>query len=191
MSPRARSTVGTGDNCAVTSSAEHPSFTYSEVGATRGALPAGYHRLEVRRRLGRGRDDFRRFGDAVLAYRMQRALRLLAEAEKQRAEPGTHVTVRLGIGRFGVLAPCRVVYVLDEEDRRGFAYGTLPGHPASGEELFAVEYDRATAQVYGVVTAFSRPAAWYTRFGGPMTRAVQRLAAEAYLVALRRTPPES
>lgn len=174
----------------MTSSAESPAFTYSEVGATRGSMPAGYHHLEVRRRLGRGRDDFRRFGEAVLAYRMQRGLGLLADAQTLRAEPGARVTVRLGIGRFGVLAPCRVVYVLDEEDRRGFAYGTLPGHPESGEELFAVEYDRATAAVYGVVTAFSRPAAWYTRLGGPVARAAQRLAAEAYLVTLRRLPSE-
>ena len=28
-------------------------------------------------------------------------------------------------------APCRVVYVIDEPDVRGFAYGTLPGHPES------------------------------------------------------------
>lgn len=179
-----------GDNRVVTNSAERPPFTYAEVGATRGAMPAGYHHQDLRRRLGRGRDDFRRFGEAVLAYRMQRGLHLLAEAQTPRAEPGARVTVRLGIGRFGVLAPCRVVYVVDEEDRRGFAYGTLPGHPASGEELFAVEYDRATATVYGVVRAFSRPAAWYTRLGGPVARAVQRLAAEAYVMALRRTPPE-
>ena len=33
-------------------------------------------------------------------------------------------------------APCRVVYVIDEPDIRGFAYGTLPGHPESGEERF-------------------------------------------------------
>ena len=174
----------------MTSSADSPAFTYSEVGATSGSMPVGCHHLEIRRPLGRGPDDFRRFGDAVLAYRIQRGLGLLADAQTPRAEPGSHVTVRLGIGRLGVLAPCRVVYVLDEEDRRGFAYGTLPGHPESGEELFAVEYDRATAAVYGVVTAFSRPAAWYTRLGGPVARAAQRLAAEAYLVTLRRLPSE-
>jgi uncharacterized protein (UPF0548 family) len=36
-----------------------------------------------------------------------------------------------------------VVYVVDEHDRRGFAYGTLRGRPESGEELFAVGYDPA------------------------------------------------
>ena len=55
-----------------------------------------------------------------------------------------------------VRAPCRVVYVVDEPDRRGFAYGTLPGHAESGEELFLVRYDPATDEVYAEVTAFSR-----------------------------------
>ena len=35
--------------------------------------------------------------------------------------------------------PARVVYVVDEPARRGFAYGTLHGHPESGEEAFLVE----------------------------------------------------
>ena len=32
----------------------------------------------------------------------------------------------------------RVVDVVDEPDRRGFAYGTRMGHPVSGEEAFIV-----------------------------------------------------
>jgi uncharacterized protein (UPF0548 family) len=47
--------------------------------------------------------------------------------------PGT--TARLTVKAFGIgfKAPVRVVYVVDEPTRRGFAYGTLPGHPESGE----------------------------------------------------------
>ena len=44
---------------------------------------------------------------------------------------GSEVIVHLG----PVRAPCRVVYVVDEPDRRGFAYGTLPGHPEIDGEL--------------------------------------------------------
>ncbi|HEV8560641.1 MAG TPA: DUF1990 family protein [Actinophytocola sp.] len=36
-------------------------------------------------------------------------------------------------------APGRVVHVVEEEHRRGFAYGTLPGHPECGEEAFLLE----------------------------------------------------
>ena len=54
------------------------------------------------------------------------------------ARPGERVVSRIAPG---IATPCRVVYVIDEPSRRGFAYGTLPGHPESGEEAFIVEID--------------------------------------------------
>ncbi|MEV4235047.1 MULTISPECIES: DUF1990 domain-containing protein [unclassified Nocardia] len=161
-----------------------PPFTYTEVGATKGVSPAGYHRFRLRRRIGSGRALFERAGAEILAYRMQKGTGIFREADTPTAEPGTGLTVRLGIGPVGITAPCRVVYVLDEPDRRGFAYGTLPGHPEIGEELFAVEYDTTDAAVYGVVTAFSRPGAWYVRLGGPVVRAIQRIIAGKYIDTL-------
>lgn len=94
------------------------------------------------------------------------------------------MVVRLGVGPVAISAACRVVYVVDEPDRRGFAYGTLPGHPVSGEELFAVEYDPADESVYAVVTAFSRPAVWYLRLAGPLARLGQRRMADRYISAV-------
>ncbi|MBF6215488.1 DUF1990 domain-containing protein [Nocardia puris] len=161
-----------------------PSFTYSEVGATAGTAPAGYHRFRLRRRIGHGRELFERAGAEILTYRMQKGTNIFDKADTPVAEPGTGLTVRLGVGPVAIVAPCRVVYVLEEENRRGFAYGTLPGHPESGEELFAVEYDPADDSVYGLVTAFSRPAAWYTRLGGPVVRAIQRFIAGRYIATL-------
>ncbi|MFE7742856.1 DUF1990 family protein [Nocardia sp. NPDC057455] len=163
---------------------ERSSFTYSQVGATRGVLPEGYHGLRLRRRIGRGRALFRRAGAEILAYRVQKGTGIFRSADTPTAEPGTRLTVRLGVGPFGITAPCRVVYVLDEPDRLGFAYGTLPGHPASGEELFAVEYDPVDDTVYGLIVAFSRPATWYTRLGGPAVRLIQRFVAGRYLATL-------
>ncbi|MGW0178085.1 DUF1990 family protein [Nocardia sp. NPDC003345] len=166
-----------------------PGFTYTEIGATLGELPPGYHHLRLRREVGRGTGDFHRLGEAVLGYRMQRGLGILRATSSPVAEPDAEVTVQLGPGPFGLRAPCRVVYVLREPDRIGFAYGTLPGHPESGEELFAVEYDRPTETVFGVVTAFSRPASRLTRLAGPLTVPMQWAIARSYLVVLRRTPP--
>jgi len=159
-------------------------FTYPEVGATRGDLPEGYHRFRLRRRIGQGRVLFERAGADVLAYRMQKGTSIFQESDTPTAEPGTGLTVRLGVGPVGITAPCRVVYVLDEPNRRGFAYGTLPGHPEIGEELFAVEYEPADDSVYGVVIAFSRPGAWYVRVGGPVVRAIQRYIAGRYIGTL-------
>lgn len=39
--------------------------------------------------------------------------------------------------------PIEVVAVVDEPDRVGFAYGTLVGHPVSGEEAVIVHRDEA------------------------------------------------
>lgn len=161
-----------------------PPFTYAEIGATKEVLPAGYHRFRLRRRIGSGRALFVRTGAEILAYRMQKGTGIFREADTPTAEPGTRLTVRLGVGPVGITAPCRVVYVLDEPDRRGFAYGTLPGHPEIGEELFAVEYDSTDESVYGLVTAFSRPGAWYVRLGGPVVRAIQRIIAGKYIDTL-------
>jgi hypothetical protein len=59
--------------------------------------------------------------------------------------------------QFGVVCPCRVVHVVDEPRRRGFAYGTLPGHPEQGEESFTVTHEADDSVVFRVA-AFSRPA---------------------------------
>ncbi|MBO0856445.1 MAG: DUF1990 domain-containing protein [Nocardia sp.] len=160
-------------------------FTYREVGATCAESPPGYHHFRLRSRVGSGRVLFDSVGDRILTYRMQRGSGIFHRADTPTAEPGTHLTVRLGLGPLAITAPCRVVYVLNELNRRGFAYGTLPGHPESGEELFAVEYDADDDGVYVVVAAFSRPATWYTRLGGPVVRQIQKLMARRYIAAVR------
>ncbi|MFJ4650313.1 DUF1990 family protein [Nocardia sp. NPDC088792] len=160
-------------------------FSYPDPGATKGEFPPGYDHFRLRRRIGAGRTLFEAAGNRILGYEMQKATGIFQHASTPTAEPGTQLTVRLGLGPIGINAPCRVVYVLDEPNRRGFAYGTLPGHPESGEELFAVEYDPADDSVHGVVAAFSNPGAWYTRLGGPIVRLIQRWFAARYINAIR------
>ncbi|MCV7001622.1 DUF1990 domain-containing protein [Mycolicibacterium alvei] len=152
-------------------------LTYPEVGATAGDLPAGYRHTRASAQIGTGRDRFERAGADVLRWGMQRGAGLRVRATAETAAVGTELVVRLG----PVPAPCRVVYVLDETDRRGFAYGTLAGHPESGEELFSVRYDPATDIVHADVVAFSRPATWWSRLGGPVTRLLQRVVTRRYL----------
>lgn len=53
-------------------------------------------------------------------------------AERALVLPG------VGAGPLRLRAPCRVVYTVTESRRRGFAYGTLPGHPECGEEAFVI-----------------------------------------------------
>jgi uncharacterized protein (UPF0548 family) len=155
-------------------------FTYPEVGATAGALPEGYHHVRAAAQIGSGRARFEAAADAVLNWGMQRGAGLRVQATTPVAQVGTDVLGRLG----PMSVPCRVVYVVDEPDRRGFAYGTLPGHPESGEELFSVRRDPATEAVYAEVTAFSRPARWWSRLGRPVTQLAQRVVAQRYLRAV-------
>jgi len=97
--------------------------------------------------------------------------------------PGTSVVLLLPAGPFTVRAPSRVVYVVDEPDRVGFAYGTLDGNPISGEESFVVERTDS-GEVWLVLRQFSRPSGWPWRLGAPALRIAQRRMTKRYLRAL-------
>ena len=155
-------------------------LTYSEVGATAGRLPAGYHHVQKSAAIGRGRSRFEDAADKGMRWGMLRGAGLRVEATTEVAAVGSEVIAHLGLVR----APCRVVYVVDEADRRGFAYGTLPGHAESGEERFVVRYDPTTDEVFAEVTAFSRHATWWSRLGSPITSVAQRVITDRYLRAL-------
>lgn len=66
-----------------------------------------------------------------------------------------------------------IQYTIDEANRFGFAYGTLPGHVESGEELFLIEMDHH-GKVWYKIKAFSRPASWVVRLVYPFARSQQR-----------------
>ncbi|MDO0925645.1 DUF1990 domain-containing protein [Streptomyces sp. TG1A-8] len=160
-------------------------FTYEPVGATRddlGFCPPGFHPMFVRTRLGEGPELFRRAAEAVLTWRMHRAVGVGIDAGADRAAPGVDVTVTLaGL----VKAPCRVVWTVTEPRRAGWAYGTLAGHPECGEEAFVVDRT-GDGTVWLTVAAFSRAARWYSRAGGPATRGLQQAHARRCGAALRR-----
>ncbi|BBX60876.1 hypothetical protein MSAS_00500 [Mycobacterium saskatchewanense] len=153
-------------------------LTYSEVGATAaGRLPAGYGHQRVEKQIGTGRERFERAGDAVMRWGMQRGAGLRVQASSEVADVDTVVVVRMGF----LPAPCRVVYVINEPDIRGFAYGTLPGHPESGEERFVVRRNPDTDAVFAEVSAFSRPATWWSKAARPVVAVAQRVIARRYL----------
>ena len=157
-------------------------LTYSEVGATAsGDLPAGYDHLATSAQIGTGRERFEQAADAVMHWGMQRGAGLRVQASSETVEVSAVVLVTM----MGFLrAPCRVVYVVEEPDIRGFGYGTLPGHPESGEERFAVRHDPNTSAVFAEVTAFSRPGTWWSKAGGPFVVMAQRVIAKRYLRAV-------
>jgi len=98
-------------------------------------------------------------------------------------ELGLTVLVTLGTPWLAVAAPCRIVGVVDEPNRWGFAYGTLPGHPEQGEESFVVSID--DDEVTFTITAFSRAGNRIVEFAGPIGRAMQRVGTRGYVKALK------
>lgn len=160
-------------------------LTYAPVGATLGELPAGFHHLRCTRVVGAGRSQFEVAARAVLAWRAQHLLGVRVQPDDRPAREGAVVHVRLGVGPVALSAPARVVYVVDDPDRCGFAYGSLPGHPLSGEESFVV-YLEKDGSVVCTVTAYSTAANALTRLAGPLLPLFQRVMARRYVHAIGR-----
>lgn len=87
-----------------------------------------------------------------------------------------------------VREPVEVVDVVTENDRVGFAYRTLPGHPVHGEEAFIVhrEDDAITLTIRSLTGPGDRRR-W--RLAYPALLVAQRFARRRYLRALRVPPP--
>jgi uncharacterized protein (UPF0548 family) len=80
----------------------------------------------------------------------------------------------------------RLIYVIAEPSRYGFAYGTLACHAEEGEERFLVAHDPNTDEVWYDLFAFSRPKHALARIGYPISRYLQKRFARESLAAMKR-----
>jgi uncharacterized protein (UPF0548 family) len=158
-------------------------LTYGEVGRTAGLLPAGYHHVRRATVIGVGAVVFAGAADSLLGWQAHLRAGLAVSASAPVVAPGTLVLLGVPAGPVRISAPCRVIYVVNDPSRRGFAYGTLPGHPESGEEAFVVERHTDDTVTF-TITAFSRPATLLARAAGPVGRIIQRRITSRYLQAL-------
>ena len=97
--------------------------------------------------------------------------------------PGDTAVLVVPLWLFGIRAPCRVIYVIDEPNRKGFAYGTLPGHPESGEEAFIVD-QTDDGSVWLTIRSLSRPSGWQWWAVYPVLRIAQAIFTRRYFRAL-------
>lgn len=158
-------------------------LTYAEVGASLGELPPGYHHQDRSRLVGTGESTFEASAERILSWQMQLGAGLRVRAEGSRVEADTVVEVGLGLGSVRFWAPCRILRLVDEPGRRGFTYGTLPGHAEVGEEAFLVTIDELE-RVRTQVRAFSRQGPAWARALDPGIRLLQSHVAGRYLRAL-------
>jgi len=161
------------------------SFSYAEVGASRNMLPQNY--VIDHRRICLGEDEHT-FAAACEALRRWEMFNL---GWVQLCWPETPIaagaTVAVLAQVFGVwwLNAARIVYVIDEPRRFGFAYGTLPDHIERGEERFMIQW-REDDSVWYDLSAFSRPKHWLVKLGYPITRLMQKRFGKHSLDAMAR-----
>jgi uncharacterized protein (UPF0548 family) len=157
-------------------------FTYAEVGATATQLPQGYGYLRAQRVVGSGQSLFEECGNKILTWGIQSGAGFRLEKIGQVTE---NFENRLGLhwGPFQTWAACRVVFVIDESNRKGFAYGTLPGHPERGEESFIISISDEDIVSFDIV-AFSKPARWFAKLGSPLLHFLQQHVTWKYLDAV-------
>lgn len=142
-------------------------------------------RYEERRCVGSGADAFAAARNALRSWVPQRSLGATITPRTVRPDPGETVVLGFGVGPARLHVPTRIVAVIDEPDRYGFAYGTLPGHPERGEELFLIERS-SNDDVVCTIRVDARPAHQLRGFAfviGP----IQRAALRRYLSAIARS----
>lgn len=161
------------------------SFTYTEVGRTRNDdLPAGYRHVRRHAVVGQGDATFR----AVVAGMRDFGIHRLAGMRiRTHGAPrlGSEFQTGLGFSKARLWVPCRIVWFIDTPAAYGYGFGTMPGHPERGEEAFEVTL-RGNGEVHFDIRAFSSPASWYARLGGPVTTLVQSWATDRYLASAHK-----
>jgi len=166
-------------------------LTYPLVGAMAMEPPAGYVVDRTRIKLGDGARTFTLAKSVLQGWKHFQLGWVETWPAEVPIKAGEIVAVMARLFGLWWLNACRVVYVVEEERRFGFAYGTLPEHAESGEERFTVEWQRDDNSVWYHILAFSRPNQFLTRLGYPLVRRIQKRFARDSAAAMVRAVVES
>ncbi|MFD3596193.1 DUF1990 family protein [Nocardia sp. NPDC058640] len=167
----------------------HEALTYEPVGATSpadddwtGEYP-GFRRFETTVVIGHGAQVWTAASAALMRWSIKRRSGFRVSPDGP-VTAGAQYRISAGWGRLSIHEPVRVVAVVATDNRCGFAYGTLPGHPVSGEEAFVVHRD-SDGTVSLTLRSLTRPApAGPWRFAFPILLVAQRFYRRRYLRAL-------
>lgn len=138
--------------------------------------------LDIARVVGRGDAAFAAAVACLRRFGPQRAVATVWPDDATVA-PGADLIVALGIGPITIVALDRVVGIVDEPRRWGFAYGTLPGHIEVGEEAFVANH-HADDTVAVRITASAHVALPARAVLQPVLLPIQRRYARRYLDAV-------
>jgi uncharacterized protein (UPF0548 family) len=149
-------------------------LSYRAEGITaNGDAPAGYATDHNRQLLGTGEAAWQRAKAAIRGWRTFPRPWTAIEPPDAPIATGTVIAVHVRVLGLWWLNAARIVYVIDEPRRFGFAYGTLPRHAERGEERFTVEWLDDDTVWYDLL-AYSQPRHVLARIGYPLTRMFQK-----------------
>ena len=160
-------------------------FSYPEVGGTDGTFPDDYQHVRHEVDLGHGPEVFDRAVDGLRRWQAHVRAGVAVRPPHALVQEGLTVALTVPVAGLYVSVACRVVYVVEQLGRWGFAYGTLPHHMVEGAEAFIVEGDEADTVRFGV-SAFSRPRGPVSRALTPAVRVLDHRIARRYLRGLQQ-----
>ena len=167
-------------------SVDGSSFSYEDVGLSLSGSPVGYNVDHNRICIGKGEIDFLAAKDAIRSWKMFDFPWVELCWSDTPIDKGQAVAIVVNHFGFWSMSAARIVYLIDEASRFGFAYGTLAEHIESGEERFSVELDRETGDVCYDIFAFSKPNHVLAKLGYPISRMLQKRFAQDSLAAVKR-----
>ncbi|MGO2540095.1 MAG: DUF1990 family protein [Specibacter sp.] len=155
--------------------------------------PKGFDHVDKTILVGHGSEAFAALAEGIMTWQIQQRAGLQVTAPP-RAIVGARVVSGFGVGRLRLPVPCEVVWTVEpqsvtgpdgaEATMAGFGYGTLPGHPALGEEAF-IAMQTSDGGVHFRLLAFSKPAGFIYTLGSPVTRLTQAGVTRSYQQAAR------
>lgn len=123
--------------------------------------------------LGEGNQVFEAAKKAMSDWAMFPGVWAVAYHQNKKFIGGDIVVMNAKIFGTWWLNTARILYVNDDAQHFGFAYGTLTHHAESGEELFQVRMDD-DGKVWYEITAVSKPYHILARLASPVARFYQK-----------------
>ena len=150
-------------------------LSYSAVGSTlSNTMPSGWLVNHNEVGLGYGDDVWHVAKSSIAAFSMFDIDWVELVPSHAKMIKGEIVATMARIVGVWTLNPCRIIDVVDENNRYGFAYGTLEPHAMRGEERFLILRNPETGEIRFDITSFSKPRDWVSWITLPMVRSIQR-----------------
>ncbi len=152
---------------------KNESYNYQELNGTKSESVEGYDNDHNKILLGQGELVWNKAKAAISSWQQFPQPWTKIYNNTTPLEEGNIVTVLFKLFGIWWLNPAKIVYAFDEENRFGFAYGTLHGHVEKGEECFWIDRDES-GDIFYHIKAFSKPMFWGAKLIYPIARRYQR-----------------